>query len=351
MPVEIEIDGSQGEGGGQILRSSLTLSLVTGRPVKISNIRAGRDKPGLMRQHLTAVRAAVEVGDAQVEGDAVGSQSLSFMPRAIKAGNYTFSVGTAGSGTLVLQTVLPALMIADAPSDITVEGGTHNQWAPPYDFLAEAYFPILNRMGVRVTSGLERHGFYPAGGGRFSVGVEPVAGKLAGVEILERGEILHRSFTAVVAHLPCSIAQRELDAAAEKLGWSPNCFHLHDVRNSQGPGNVIIAELHSEHVREVFTGFGRQGARAERVANEVVDQLRDYLASAAPVGRHLADQLLLPLGIAAWRDGAVSRFKTLLLTRHSSTHIAILRAFLGVAIDVHTDRDVTTVSIHNSERH
>jgi RNA 3'-terminal phosphate cyclase (ATP) len=345
MPVEIEIDGSQGEGGGQILRSSLTLSLVTGTPVKISNIRAGRDKPGLMRQHLTAVRAAAEVGDAQVEGDAVGSQSLSFMPHAIKAGSYSFSVGTAGSGTLVLQTVLPALMIADAPSDITVEGGTHNQWAPPYDFLADAYFPILNRMGVRVTSGLERHGFYPAGGGRFSVGIEPVAGSLAGVELLERGEILHRSFTAIVAHLPRSIAQRELDVAAEKLGWSPSCFHLHDVRNSQGPGNVIIAEMHSEHLREVFTGFGRQGARAERVANEVVDQLRDYLASTAPVGRHLADQLLLPLGIAAWRDGAVSRFKTLPLTRHSSTHIAILRVFLGVPIDVHADRGVTTVSI------
>jgi RNA 3'-terminal phosphate cyclase (ATP) len=313
--------------------------------VKLRNIRAGRDKPGLMRQHLTAVRAAAEVGDAEVEGDEVGSQSLSFTPRAIKAGCYTFSVGTAGSGTLVLQTVLPALMIADAPSDVTVEGGTHNQWAPPYDFLAGAYFPLLSRMGVRVIAGLERHGFYPAGGGRFTVGIEPVNGGLVPLELLERGEILHRSFTAMVAHLPRSIAQRELDVAAEKLGWSPNCFHLHDVRNSQGPGNIIIAELHSEHLREVFTGFGRQGARAERVANEVVDQLRDYLAYDAPVGRHLADQLLLPLGIAAWRDSVVSRFKTLALTRHSSTHIAILRMFLGVAIDVGGDRNETTVSI------
>ena len=298
-----------------------------------------------MRQHLTAVRAAAEVGNAEVDGDEVGSQSLRFSPKGIEPGNYTFSVGTAGSGTLVLQTVLPALMVAEAPSEVAVEGGTHNQWAPPYDFLAQAYFPLLGRMGVEVTTGLERHGFYPAGGGRFSVGVRPAAGKLKGLQLTERGEILHRSFTAVVANLPRTIAQREVDSAAEKLGWSPDCFHVYESTDSQGPGNIVMAELHSTHVREVFTGFGRQGARAERVAGEAVEQVREYLAADVPIGKHLADQLLLPLGIAAARDGVRSEFATLPLTRHSVTHIKVLEDLLGAAISVEARDGVSRVSI------
>lgn len=287
-----------------------------------------------MRQHLTAVRAAAEVGDAEVEGAEVGSQLLAFAPKVIKPGSYTFSVGTAGSGTLVLQTVLPALMIAEGPSEIVVEGGTHNQWAPPYDFLAQAYFPLLRKMGVKVTSGLERHGFYPAGGGRFSVGIEPPDGALSALRLTSRGEVLHRSFTAIVANLPRSIAQREIDTAAAKLGWSPDCFHVYEAQDSHGPGNIAMAELHCEEVKEVFTGFGRQGTRAEQVVNEVVTQVRAYLASSVPVGRYLADQLLLPLGIAAWRDGVSSEFATLSLTRHSVTHLEVLRAFLDINTDV-----------------
>ncbi|HEX3601216.1 MAG TPA: RNA 3'-terminal phosphate cyclase [Lacipirellulaceae bacterium] len=161
MTNQIHIDGSQGEGGGQIVRSSLALSLVTGRSVVIENIRAGREKPGLMRQHLTAVRAAAEVGSAKVEGDEIGSQALSFHPQEIGPGNFTFAVGTAGSATLVLQTVLPALLIAKESSRLTLEGGTHNPWAPPFDFLDKAFFPLVSRLGPCVTAQLECHGFFP----------------------------------------------------------------------------------------------------------------------------------------------------------------------------------------------
>lgn len=330
----IEIDGSKGEGGGQILRSSLSLALITGKSVRLTNLRAGRDKPGLMRQHLTALRAATEVGNAEVEGDEVGSQTVTFKPGPIQSGTYTFSVGTAGSSTLVLQTVLPALMVAQGPSDITLEGGTHNQWAPPYDFLTQVYFPLLHRMGVDTTSALERYGFYPAGGGRFSVSIRPPLNEFQGLRLLERGEVRRRFATAVVANLPKNIADREIETVAKKLGWSAECLHATSVANSQGPGNIVTVELQCEHITELFTGFGRQNARAERVAHEAAQQALTYLAADVPVGKYLADQLLLPMGIAAWRDGVRSEFRTPSLTRHTVTHIEILRTFLDVPIEV-----------------
>src|SRR6185369_8211050 len=169
----IALDGSQGEGGGQILRSALALSLVTGTPFRIDNIRARRARPGLMRQHLTAVEAAAAVGAARTSGAALGSRSLTFAPTTVKAGEHTFSVGTAGSATLVLQTVLPSLLTADRPSSLVLEGGTHNPSSPPFDFLAKAFLPIVAGMGAQVEATLERPGFYPAGGGRFRVTVAP----------------------------------------------------------------------------------------------------------------------------------------------------------------------------------
>jgi len=327
----IRIDGAQGEGGGQILRSSLALSLVTQRPVRLENIRAGRDKPGLMRQHLTAVRAAVEISGAEAIGAEVGSQTLEFRPNAVRGGRYDFSVGTAGSATLVVQTVLPALLIADKSSELVLEGGTHNPWAPPFDFLAHAFFPLINRMGPKVSAALEQHGFFPAGGGRFTVGIEPVT-TLAGFDLLERGEILQRSATAIVANLPRSIGQREINAAAEKLSWPQSSFHVNASIKSAGPGNALLIEIIAEHVHEVFCGFGRIGVSAEKVAHEVLDEVRAYLASGVPVGQHLADQLLLPLGIAAWQSGGGGSFRTVALTRHSTTHIDLLRKFLDIRV-------------------
>ncbi len=169
----LTIDGADGEGGGQILRTSLALSLVTGIPFRIERLRAGRPRPGLLRQHLTAAHAAAEVGQVQVTGAALGSLSLTFVPGRVTPGTYSFSVGTAGSTTLVLQTVLPALLLASEPSTLTLAGGTHNPFAPPFDFLAQAYLPLVNRMGPQVTATLERPGFYPAGGGTCQITIAP----------------------------------------------------------------------------------------------------------------------------------------------------------------------------------
>src|SRR5690242_7527890 len=193
----IIIDGSFGEGGGQILRTSLTLSLVTGKPLRIERIRAGRKSPGLLRQHLAAVNAAARVGYAEVEGASLGARELTFRPQTVAAGHYQFAVGTAGSATLVLQTVLPALLTADAPSTLVLEGGTHNPYAPPFDFLEKTFLPLLNRMGPRVEARLERHGFYPAGGGRFIVEITP-AQQLGRFELDDRGAITGRRARALI---------------------------------------------------------------------------------------------------------------------------------------------------------
>src|SRR5438034_4921677 len=196
----IEIDGSFGEGGGQILRTSLALSLVTDQAFRIRNIRAARKKPGLLRQHLTAVNAAAEIGQAKVEGASLASGELTFRPCSVAASSYHFAVGSAGSATLVLQTILPALIVASGPSTVVLEGGTHNPHAPPFDFLQKAFLPELNRMGPMIAATLERPGFYPAGGGKFTLTIKPVP-QLSPIQVLERGEIQCCRATAIVAGL------------------------------------------------------------------------------------------------------------------------------------------------------
>jgi RNA 3'-terminal phosphate cyclase (ATP) len=239
----------------------------------------------------------------------------------------------------VLQTVLPALLIAEGPSQLVLDGGTHNPWAPPFDFLQRAYVPLINRMGPHVDVSLERAGFYPAGGGRMAVYVEPVAA-LSGFDLLDRGQIRSRSARILLSKLPDHIAQREIDTIVQKSGWGRDCCMV-DETPAAGPGNIVSIEIESEHVTEVFTGFGRQGVRAERVAAEAVQEARNYERSGVPVGPHLADQLLLPLGISAWQpdDGGRRRggsFRTSTLTPHATTHIEVLRAFLDESIAVTT---------------
>ncbi|WP_441291220.1 RNA 3'-terminal phosphate cyclase [Sorangium sp. KYC3313] len=324
----LTIDGSIGEGGGQILRTTLGLSLITQAPVRITSIRKGRARPGLMRQHLTSVRAAAQIGRAEVSGAALGSQEIVFRPTALVPGEHTFQVGSAGSTTLVLQTVLPALLRAPAPSALTLEGGTHNPLAPPFDFLDLAYLPLVRRMGPDVTATLVTPGFYPAGGGLARVSIAP-APALAPLELLERGEIRGRRAVATVSNLPGAIAARELDAAAAVLGWEPGCFKPSVLRGGNGPGNVITIAVESEHVTEVFTGFGAKGVRAESVATKAAEEARDYLAAGVPVGEHLADQLLLPIALAG--RGA---FRTVRPSSHTTTHLGLLRDLLGIRASV-----------------
>jgi RNA 3'-terminal phosphate cyclase (ATP) len=329
----ITIDGSQGEGGGQVLRSSLALSLVTGRPLVIEKIRAGRKKPGLLRQHLTAVLAAAEVSGAEVEGAALGSRRLVFHPGPVRSGNYAFRVGTAGSATLVLQTVLPALLLAEGESNLTLEGGTHNPFAPPVDFLEKAYLPLMNRLGPRVEVRLVCPGFYPAGGGQFTVRVQPTR-QLGRLELVNRGQIVAHRVRAMVANLPRHIAERECRTIARETGWDESSFSIDEVKGSRGPGNVVMIELEAEHVTEVFTGFGERGVRAEDVAMQALRQAEEYLAADVPVGTHLADQLMLPLGIGVHLGSGGGLFRTMELSLHSTTHLEILRRFLEIDIQV-----------------
>ena len=324
----VSIDGSQGEGGGQILRSALSLSLLTGRPFEIKNIRARRAKPGLLRQHLTAVNSAAKIGHAEVRGAALGSMELRFVPGAVQPGDYHFAVGTAGSATLVLQTVLPPLLTAAAPSTVVVEGGTHNPLAPPFDFLAKAFLPLINRMGPRVAATLIRHGFYPAGGGEFRVEIVPAL-KLTPLDITERGEIQSKRAVARVSGLHREIAERELAAVGKALNLSRENLILEELAKSHGPGNVVLIEIQSQHVTEIFTGFGEKGVSAETVAGRAFVPALDYIDSGATVCAHLADQLLLPFAMAGG-----GKFSTLPLSSHSLSNLDVLRQFLNVDIKI-----------------
>jgi RNA 3'-terminal phosphate cyclase (ATP) len=340
MTAVITIDGSEGEGGGQVLRTSLALSLATGAPFRIENIRAQRPKPGLLRQHLTAVQAAAAVGRARVEGNVPGSPVLTFTPTGVYTGDYSFSVGTAGSATLVLQTILPPLLVAGGRTMVTLEGGTHNPWAPPFDYLEQVFLPVVNRLGPRVEVVLERCGFYPAGGGRFSVTIDP-SPQLARLELCDRGEIVGRRLRSLVAHLPRHIGEREVATARGLLNWSEESARVEVVANSPGPGNVLLVEIESEHVTEICTGFGETGTPAETVADRAVRDARRYLAAGVPVGCHLADQLLPILAL-----GGGGSFRTLTPSRHMLTNADVVRQFVNVEIVVTPEtRDIVRVDV------
>jgi RNA 3'-terminal phosphate cyclase (ATP) len=319
----LTINGSQGEGGGQILRSSLALSMCLGKPFQITRIRANRDRPGLQPQHLTAVTAAKTIVDADVEGAEIGSQQLVFIPGRVKPGDYRFDVGTAGSTTLVLQTLLPALMLADKPSKLILQGGTHNTFAPPYNFLAKAFLPLIQRMGPKITSQLERTGFAPAGGGIVHITIQPVK-KLQPLVLTERGRILQQSAEVLLAHLAEHIAYRELKVITTSLNYSPEQLHFQLNVPAYGPGNIVSIYVQSESVTEVFSAFGQRGLPAEAVAQKVVNEVRHYLQSGAAVGKNLADQLLIPIALAG--QGA---FLTQKPSLHTITNMAVIRQFMN----------------------
>lgn len=324
----ILIDGSQGEGGGQILRTALALSLVTGKAFEVQKIRAGRKKAGLMRQHLTAVNAAVDIGQATVEGNEIGSSTFRFAPKTIKAGEYHFAIGTAGSCTLVLQAVLPALIVADGPSKLKLEGGTHNPYSPSFDFLEKVFLPLLNRMGPNVSVQLKRPGFYPAGGGHMEVLISPEK-KIERLNLSQRGDLIRNQAVAVVSQIDPRIAKRELKVIADKLSWPAESLIAKEVTDSPGPGNILTLEVESEALTELFIGFGERGVSAERVAQRTIKQYQEYIKSDAPVGRYLADQILIPMALAG--EGL---FRTLPLTEHTKTNMNIIKLFLDVDFEV-----------------
>jgi RNA 3'-terminal phosphate cyclase (ATP) len=326
MAAMLCIDGSYGEGGGQIIRTSLALSLITGKPFRVRNVRARREKPGLQRQHLTAVTAAAAIGAGKADGAHLGSKEFTFEPGAIQPGEYKFTIGTAGSTMLVLQAVLPPLMIADAPSLLLFEGGTHNPKAPPFEFIRKTFLPLVNRMGPNVSVELQRYGFYPPGGGRFNVYVEP-APALQRLDLLERGAILSERARALVVNLPAHIGERELAVASEQLGLVPDQLDLEESTGAISSGNVFTIDIESENLTEVFTGVGERGVRGETIAARVVHEAQSYLDAGAPVGQHLADQLLIPLALAGGGS-----YTTMTPTSHTTTNIEVIKKFLPVEI-------------------
>ncbi|MEM6532326.1 MAG: RNA 3'-terminal phosphate cyclase [Myxococcota bacterium] len=340
----IEIDGSMGEGGGQIVRSSLALSVLTGKPFKVRKIRAGRRRPGLLRQHLTAVKAAARISSAKLNGADLKSPELEFVPKCIAAGEYHFAVGTAGSTALVLQTVLPPLLRADGPSRIVIEGGTHNPFAPPFDYLRETFLPVLERMGARVRVRLDRPGFYPAGGGRIEVEIAPAV-RMERIELLHRGDPVRLSASVLIANLPAAIATKERECLCRDLSLESTAVEVVEVKGSPGPGNVIVVRVDDGLRTEVFTGFGEKGTPAPRVVGELAEDVKRHVEATAPVGVYLADQLMIPMAMAGGGS-----FRTVGISAHASTNAEVIKKFLNVEIDIQRqERGNVLVDIKPSE--
>jgi RNA 3'-terminal phosphate cyclase (ATP) len=338
----IELDGAAGEGGGQILRSALALSMITGQPFRITRIRANRAKPGLMRQHLVAVQAAVQVSNATVTGAELGSSELSFTPGRITGGDYHFAIGSAGSCTLVLQTVVLALLYAQQPSTIRITGGTHNSMAPPVQFLQRTYLPLLARMGAQVDIELVRYGFYPAGGGEVIASVRPCEW-LGPLVLMERGSPVAGYAEAFVAGVPPGVGLRELGCIGCALEWDESRLHMHRLPGEQGPGNAVLVTLEHEHVTQVFAGFGAKAVRAEAVAQEVIEQAQAYLGSSAAVDEHLADQLILPMALAGGGSFTAST-----VSSHALTNAEVIARFLPVVIDFRGEEGRSTCAVKST---
>jgi len=335
----VVIDGSHGEGGGQILRTGLTLAALTEQPVRVERIRAGRKNPGLRPQHLTAVRAAAAVCQARLEGDALGSQTLSFLPGGpARPGEYTFDVakvargGSAGSVGLVLQTVLLPLALAGGESRLVLRGGTHVPWAPSVSYLEHVFLPTMTRMGLHAAEvELARWGFYPAGGGEVRVQIAGRSGELAAISLIERGELERIWGMAVVTNLPAHISQRMAARAQNVLAESELRAEVEPRRlRGTGPGAGIFLFAEYAHALAGFTAYGRKGLPAERVAETACNELLAHHRTGKPADPHLSDQLVLPMALATGESQVV----TSQVTRHLLTNVWVVRQFLDRELNV-----------------
>jgi RNA 3'-terminal phosphate cyclase (ATP) len=340
----IEIDGSFGEGGGQILRSSLALALVTGKPFHLRKIRAGRAKPGLQPQHLMSVRAAAQIGQAEVRGAALGSSDLTFEPRGVIPGKYHFAIGTAGATGLVLHTIyLPLAFHASAPSEVTLQGGTHVPHSPCFHFLDVTWRAYMEMLGLHFKLRLIRPGFFPRGGGVVEATIDPCP-RVRPFRLVERSGPTRATIISAVAGLPEQIARRQGRRASYRMTAAGLRADVREETWPGGPGTVLIVQLDTTPAPALFFGLGARGKPAERVADDAADQAIDFLMAApAAVDPHSADQLVLPLALA---EGE-SQFTVTQLTQHLLTNIAVIRQFV--------DRDIAcagaegtpgTVAIH-----
>jgi len=342
----LHIDGSYGEGGGQILRTSLSLAAITGQPIRIDRIRANRAKPGLAIQHLTAVRAAAALCQATVKGDDVGSMTLEFIPsRAPEAGQYIFDVsqttgaGSAGAITLILQTILLPLALAPQGSIVTLRGGTHVPMSPPATYIEQVYLPMLKQMGIEAEMQLHAYGWYPRGNGKIELQI--AGGAMPhGIHLLQRGKLQQIQGLAVVTELPSHIPQRMANRAENLLLQAQLKGKVQPVRERRiGAGAGIFLTAEYQHSRAGFGALGKIGLAAERVAELAVQDLLGFQTQDAPVDVHLADQLLLPAALA----DKPSQYRTAQISTHLTTNAWVIEQF-GLA-EIAIDSDTCTVTV------
>ena len=331
------IDGAQGEGGGQVLRTALTLSILTKTPIELVNIRANRNMPGLLRQHLTSVKAAQEISGAKTEGVELGAKRIRFSPGDVMPGEYHFSIGTAGSTVLVCQTIFPVLALANNPSTITFEGGTHNGMSPSLCFFKESYLAALKKMGVNTKVDTYSLGFYPAGGGKWQLTIEPTE-EFKALALLTAGSDFEQeqkncSFKALMSDLPDSIGQKEVTAGRKALSWNEAVGDV-ERHKTNGPGNSFQTKIKGDVFTSLFEQVGELGVSSERVAKRCVGQAKKFLKVGASVEEHLADQLLLPMALAG-----LGEFTTTEPSMHTKTNLEVIKQFLDINIQVDQEEE------------
>ncbi|MEO0071068.1 MAG: RNA 3'-terminal phosphate cyclase [candidate division WOR-3 bacterium] len=330
----IEIDGSWGEGGGQILRTALAISAIFGLPCRIKNIRAGRKRPGLMAQHLTGVQAAAQLAGADVKGAFLGSTELIFVPKAKDRQLTTENQpliwdvsaerGSAGAVTLVLQTVLPILLFSFKPLTATVRGGTHVPFSPIYEFFHCVLLSFLRSLGIEAEAQITSYGFYPLGGGEVLIHTKPVnKEKIKVRELLSSGRLKEIRMVSAVSHLPESIALRQANRLKERLPLEPETVDIKTV-NGLCPGTYLFLEVKYENVTVGFSSLGEKGKPAERVADEVYEQFQNHQRSKMALDPHLADQVLIFLVLS----GQPFVYTTSRVTKHLKTNIWTISQFL-----------------------
>jgi len=333
----IEIDGSMGEGGGQILRNAVALSAVLLKPIRIYNIRAKRSKPGLRPQHLTGVKAVAALSSAEVSGLRVGSMEITFRPRRLGGGRLSFDAGTAGSTTLMLQSLMPAMAFSRGPVEVELRGGTNNPMAPPVEYFTMVLLPILSRMGCRFEIDLLRRGFYPRGGGVVRARSTPVD-QLKPIKLLEGGDVKIIRGLSYSCRLPAHIVDR-MAATAERL-LRKHGFEVAIEKQVLQPGDkacsfdpgcgiILVAELTSGALLG-SDNLGKIGVPAEKVAEDAVKGLLRQIDSGAAVDKHLGDQLVIWASLA---DG-LSEYMVSELTSHTVTSIELCKLLSGAEAEV-----------------
>jgi RNA 3'-phosphate cyclase len=321
----VDLDGSFGEGGGQILRTSLALSLITKKPFHLRNIRAKRPKPGLQPQHLMSVQAAATIGPGTtLRGASLGSSDLQFEPGDTVPGTYHFRIGTAGATSLVLHTIYLPLALADGPSTVTIEGGTHVKASPCFHFLHTSWRAYMAALGISLDLRMHRPGFYPRGGGLIEARLGG-SSTPRGLQITSLGHVDEVIIRSAVAGLAESIGRRQGERAYQQLRKSKLKADIHYETWEGGPGTMLAVELPTQPAPTLFFGLGERGKPAERVADEAVHQVTSFLRT-EPTGvdGHSADQLLLPLSLA--EEG--SAYKVAEISQHLLTNVAVIRRFL-----------------------